>query len=136
MQAEKGSRVSISFTCRLQDGKAYHVGTRNTLELMVGAGSVPPALEAGLLGMQPGERRSIRVPAAEVNAFPFPGGAHFVPERETPPGIAYEFGPGDAGDVAESIPAGRNRQFREPLPAGADMIFEIEMLAVQAKPAK
>jgi hypothetical protein len=131
METEKGKRVKIRFLCRLQDGRVYQVGDRNTLDFMVGAGSVPPALETGVLGMKRGEHRTIRVPAAEVNLFPFPRGSHFTVEPETPPGIAYEFGPGDGGDVAESIPATRPRHFREPLPAGADLFFEVEMLAVE-----
>lgn len=130
---ERGKRVKIRFRCRLRDGKEYLVGQANTLEVVIGAGNIPPALEAGLVGMTLGEHREIRVPAAEVELFPFPKGSHFAADTETPPGIVYEFGPGNGGDVSESILSARRRHFREPLPAGADLFFEVEMLSVQGQ---
>ena len=131
METEKGKKITISFKCRLQDGKDYLVGPHNRLDFVVGAGTVPPALEAGLIGMKQGERRTILVPASEVNRFPFPKGSHFALATEVPPAMAYDFGPGEGGDVAETIPPGRSRQYRELLPVGADLYFEIEMLAVE-----
>jgi len=128
MEIAKGSKVRIRYQCRLEDGKVYHVGEKDRLEFVIGAGAVPASLEAGLLGAHPADRRTVRVPAAEVNLFPFPWGAYFAVETETPPGIGYEFGPGEGGDVSLSIPP---RHFREPLPPGADLIFEIEVLAVE-----
>jgi hypothetical protein len=127
MATETGKRVKIRFKCRLQDGRVYLVGVQDTLEFAIGAGTVPASLEAGIAGMLPGERRVICVPAAEVNQFPFPKGAHFAAETESPPGTAYDFGPGDEGDVSLSI----SKPFREPLPAGADLYFEVLMLALE-----
>jgi len=129
METANGTRVKIRFKCRLLDGKAYLVGARDTLEFVVGAGSVPPSLEMGVLGMRERERRTIVVPAAEVSLFPFPRGSHFARETESPPGTAYEFGPGEGGDVSLSI----SKPFREPLPLGADLFFEVEMLAVEGR---
>ena len=134
METDRGRRGKITVRCRLENGKEYLVGD-NTLELVLGSGGLPPALEKGLVDMKPGERRKILVPAAEVGLFPFPRGSHLAGETVTPPGIAYEFGPGNGGDVAESIPSARRRPFREPLPAGADLCFEVEMLSVQGPSA-
>ena len=115
----------------MQSGRVYHVGDRDTLEFSIGSGSIPCALEMGILGMKPGEHRTILVPAAEINLFPFPKGSHFAADKNTPPGIGYEFGPGEGGDVSQSIPSVEARYLREPIPAGADLIFEVEMLAVE-----
>jgi hypothetical protein len=134
MEAVKGKRVQIRFDCRLKNGIESLVGGGATLEFMIGAGSIPPVLESGILGMKPGERRTVMLPAAEANRFPFPEGTRFAVEGKTPPGIAYEFGPGDAGDVSESIPRGEAPGLHEYLPAGADIYFEIEMLAVDDDP--
>jgi FKBP-type peptidyl-prolyl cis-trans isomerase len=131
MEAENGKRVKIRFQCRLPNGRVYQVGESNTLQFAVGALKVPATLEMGVIGMSPGDTRSIRVPAAEVELFPFPKGSHFALDKKTPPGIAYEFGPGEGGDVSQYIPAGEGKRFREPLPAGTDVIFEVEMLAVE-----
>ncbi|GAW67922.1 peptidylprolyl isomerase [Geoanaerobacter pelophilus] len=129
METEKGKRVKIRYKCKLEDGRVYLVGERNTLEFLVGSGRVPKTLEAGLLGMQQGDHRVVRVPAAEAEFFPFPKGSHFAFSTGMAPGIAYDFGPGAGGDVSLSIPG--NRDYREPLPSGADVLFEVEMLSVQ-----
>lgn len=127
MTTEKGSKVKIRFKCSLENGKKYLVGAKDTLEFVAGAGAVPPALESGILGMKPGEHRTIRVPAAEVNQFPFPKGSHFARETESPLGTVYDFGPGEGGDVSVTL----SKPFREPLPSGADLYFEIEMLTAE-----
>lgn len=132
METDRNRRVKIRFRCRLENGRECLAGD-TTLELVLGSGELPPALEKGLIDMKPGEHRKILVPAAEVEAFPFPKGSHLAGEIETPPGIAYEFGPGNGGDVAESIPSARRRTTRKPLPAGADLCFEVEMLSLQGQ---
>ena len=129
METEKGKRVDIRYKCRLEDGRIYLV-ERNTLEFVIGSGIVPPALEAGLLGMKEGDHRIVRVPSVEVELFPFPKGSHFAFTSKTPPGVAYEFGPGNGGDVSLSLP-GKTRLYREPIPAGEDLFFEVEMLSVR-----
>ena len=130
METGTGKTVNIRYKCRLEDGRVYLVGERNTVEFVVGDGRVPPALEQGLLGMVPGDHRIVRVPAAEANLFPFPMGSHFAFSTERAPGVAYDFGPGAGGDVSLSLP-GRPREYREPLPAGHDVFFEVEILSVE-----
>jgi len=130
METDHGKRVSIRFNCRLEDGRIYLVGDGNTLEFVIGAGSVPPSLETGLLGMREGDHRFVRVPHAELDRFPFPRGSHFAFATGTAPGIAYEFGPGNGGDVSLAMP-GKSREHHEPIPAGADLFFEVEVLSVQ-----
>lgn len=129
METQPGKRVNIRYKCKLDDGRVYLVGERNTLEFLVGSGRVPKSLETGLLGMQQGDHRVIRVSAAEAELFPFPKGSHFAFSTGGAPGIAYDFGPGAGGDVSLSIPG--NRDYREPLPAGVDVLFEVEMLSVK-----
>lgn len=127
MEIESGSKVKIRFKCSLHDGRTYLVGARDTLEFAIGDGTVPPSLEAGMLGMRLREHRTVMVPAAEADRFPFPKGAHFARETESPPGTAYDFGPGEGGDVSLSI----SRPYREPLPHGADLFFEVELLKLE-----
>lgn len=133
MQTEIGKRVNIRYKCRLEDGREYLVGERNTLEFVVGSGRVPRALEAVVLGMKEGDYRVVRVPSAEAEHFPFPKGSHFAFSTETPPGIAYDFGPGVGGDVSLSMP-GQARYYRQPIPAGCELLFEVEMLSVRDEP--
>lgn len=130
MEAGLGKKVDIRYKCRLGDGRVYLVGERNTLEYVIGSGRVPRALEAGLLGMKQGDHRIVRVPYPDAELFPFPKGSHFAFSTQGGAGIAYDFGPGAGGDVSLSIP-GKQKDYREPLPAGEDLFFEIEMLSVQ-----
>ena len=127
MATERGKKVKIRVTCRSQQGEFYRVGERDTLEFTLGADRMPAALEAGLRGMTSGERRNILVPAAEVKQFPFAKLSGFLSDTKTPPGIAYEFGPGNGGDVLQSISGGEPKSLRN-IPDGVDLIFEVEML--------
>lgn len=132
MQTEIGKRVTIRYKCRLEDGRVYLVGERNTLEFVMGAGQVPRALETGMLGMKEGDYRVVRVPSAEAEFFPFPKGSHFAFSTDTPPG-AYDFGPGVGGDVSLTV-AAKTKDYRQPIPAGCDLLFELELLSVQDGP--
>lgn len=138
MEAEEGKRVRISFICKLEDGTIYDVADRDTLEFVVGQGNTLPSLEMGVLGMKPGEHRTIRVPAAEVEEFPFdedeaPTEPHFPAGAEKVSKFGYEFGPGEGGDddVYLTIPAAPLRPLHERSSAGSDLFFEVEMIAVE-----
>lgn len=131
MEAQKGKRVMIRFQCKLQDGTVCHVGESETQKFVLGTGTMAPSFEEGIMGMRLGERRQIRVPAEEVRSLSF---AKAV-ESETPPGISYEFGPGDGGDVDEYIPP-RPRHPRPVIPAGADLFFDVELVGVEEPSVK
>lgn len=128
METGKTGKVKIRYACSLADGKVYDVGDRNMLDVVWGETKLPPTLERALLGMKPGERQTVRVPAVEANLFPYPKGSHF--EKPTPPGVGYEFGPGEGGDVSVSIPP---TPIRDPLPPGADMLFDVEVLEIDQR---
>lgn len=134
MEAGLGKRVNIRYKCKLQDGRVYLVGERNTLDFVIGSGRVPRTLETGLIGMKQGDHRIVRVPHPEAELFPFPRGSHFAFSTQGAPGIAYDFGPGAGGDVSLSLP-GKPKDYREPLPAGEEILFEVEMLSVEEEGA-
>lgn len=138
MEAEEGKRVRISFICKLEDGTIYDIADRDTLEFVVGQGNTLPTLEMGVLGMKPGDIRSIRVPAAEAEEFPFvedeaPTEPHFPAGDERTNKYGYEFGPGEGGDddVYLTIPPTPTRPLLERPAAGPDLYFEVEMIAVE-----
>lgn len=138
MEAEEGKRVRISFICKLEDGTIYDFADRDTLEFIVGQGNTLPTLEMGVLGMKPGETRTIRVPATEVEDFAFdeveaPTEEHFSAGGAGYKSYGYEFGPGEGGDddVYLTVPAAPTRSFRERPPAGSDLSFEVNMIAVE-----
>lgn len=120
MEIEKGRTVRIRYNCKYQDGTPFLSTDKETLTFKAGAAMIPPSLEMAIMGMRPGDHRMIRIPASEVSLFPFPKGS------PTPPGVAYDFGPGDGGDVSESL-LGRTRR----VPSGRDVNIEVEVLAVE-----
>jgi hypothetical protein len=137
MEVEEGKRVRISFICKLEDGTIYDVADRDTLEFVVGQGNTLPTLEMGVLGMKPGEHRTIRVPGSEVEEFPFdedeaPTEEHFS-AGSSGPRMGWDFGPGEGGDddVYLSAPAPPTSALRDRPPARFDLIFEVDMLEVQ-----
>lgn len=121
MEIQKGTTVRIKYNCKFQDGRPYLSADKETLTFKVGANVVPPTLESAMMGMRPGEHRIIRIPASEVALFPFPKGGRA--RSEGPPGMAYDFGPGEGGDVS----GGSLR----PPPTGRDLNIEVEVLAVE-----
>jgi hypothetical protein len=137
MEAEEGKRVRISFICKLEDGTLYDIADRDWLEFVVAKGKTLPSLDRGVLGMEPGEHRTIRVPGAEIEQFPFdeeeaPTEGHLPAGADRTPKFGYDFGPGEGADddVYLSIPSAPPRSWRERPAAGGDLIFEVEMIEV------
>lgn len=62
-KAKKGDTVIISYIGRLEDGTVFDsTENRNPLEFTVGEGELIPGLEQGIIGMMPGESRTIMIP--------------------------------------------------------------------------
>jgi hypothetical protein len=138
MEAEEGKRVRISFICKLEDGTIYDIADSDTLDFVVGQGNTLPTLEMGVLGMTPGEHRTIRVPGAEVEDFDFDEDeasteGHLPAGTARDPRFGYDFGPGEGADddVYLSILAAPTRSLRERPSAGSDLFFEVEMISVE-----
>lgn len=138
MEAEEGKRVRISFICKLEDGTIYDMADRDTLEFTIGQGNTLPSLEMGVLGMKPGEHRTIRVPSSEAEEFSFdedeaPTEGHFPAGTGGSEHYGYDFGPGDetGDDVYLTVPSAPTRALRERPPAGSDLIFEVDLISVE-----
>ena len=138
MEAEEGKRVRINFICKLEDGTIGDVALRDPLEFVIGQGNTLPSLETGVLGMKVGDCRTIRVPAAEVEQFPFtedeaPTEAHFPAGAERIPELRYDFGPSEGGD--DDVYLAVEEQSGSPTSSSAavapDLCFEVEMISVE-----
>ncbi len=138
MEAEEGKRVRINFICKLEDGTISDVALRDPLEFVIGRGNTLPSIEAGILGMKVGDCRTIRVPAAELEQFPFseeeaPTEAHFPAGAERIPELRYDFGLSEGGDddVYPAVQEQSGRTTSEHAAVGPDFIFEVEMISVE-----
>jgi len=66
MRARNDDTVTLHYTARLENGRV--IGTtkgRSPLEVKIGSGKLILALEQGIVGMQIGETKTIRVPPEE-----------------------------------------------------------------------
>jgi FKBP-type peptidyl-prolyl cis-trans isomerase SlpA len=143
MPIETGSRVSLHYRLSLvEDGREVESSFGGEpLELVIGEGELPPALEFLLLGLRPGDHESFEVPATEdvfgdydeervqqLERGDFPAD---IPVK---PGTVVGFTTPDGDELPGLIDAVDGDKvtvdFNNPL-IGHDVIYEVEILAVE-----
>jgi peptidylprolyl isomerase len=63
-QAKDGNTVKIHYTGKLENGEIFDSSAgREPLQFTIGAGQVIPGFEQGAVGMNPGESKTIKIPA-------------------------------------------------------------------------
>jgi len=66
-QAKPGDTLHVHYTGKLDDGTVFDSSEgRDPLAFELGAGQIIPGLDAGVAGMEVGEKRSVRVEPAEA----------------------------------------------------------------------
>lgn len=67
MAATHGDTVRVHYTGTLEDGTKFDSSEgREPLEFTLGQGQVIPGFDAGVAGMEPGETKTVKVPADEA----------------------------------------------------------------------
>lgn len=90
---QSGDTVTIHYTGRLEDGRVFaNSGERGPLELKVGAGGMIPGVEDTLTRMQPGEKRTVTIPAEHAYGPHHPELVLVVDREELPEHIEPEVG--------------------------------------------
>lgn len=83
-----GDRVKVHFTGRLEDGTVFGSSQdRDPLEFTAGSNEVIPGLDQAVIGMQPGETRTVAVSAEDAFGPRTPGLEQEVPRSMLPDGI-------------------------------------------------
>lgn len=137
---KNGDIVQIHFTGRFLDGRVF--GTSNgkpAVELRVGDPEVVPGLQRALIGMHPGESKTVLLPVEEAfgprkNEFVFRLDAATIPSEAWPKvGETLEL-QSDAGarmtaQVVGVSPEEITLDANHPL-AGHDLAFDIELLRI------
>jgi peptidylprolyl isomerase len=139
-QAKTGDHVRIRLTGRLDDGTVFATaGEMEPLEFTLGTSDVLPAIEEALEGMEPGESKTVFIPADEAFGPWRQELVGEVPRESLPEDLNIEVGqqlqvsqPGtdsmvvsviDASDYSITIDA------NHPL-AGEDLVFDLELVDV------
>lgn len=66
-QAKQGDRVKVHYTGRLRNGEQFDSSEgREPLSFVVGEGTVIPGFENAIVGMNPGDKKTIEIPAEEA----------------------------------------------------------------------
>lgn len=139
MAAKNGDTVRVHYTGALDDGTVFDSSReRDPLETVLGENMLISGFEKALLGMEPGEKVTVRIPPGEaygdvveeamitvpLDQFP----SHLTPEK----GMMLEIST-DAGEVevriAELTETEAVLDANHPL-AGQTLTFEIELLEI------
>ncbi|MEC9432395.1 MAG: peptidylprolyl isomerase [Pseudomonadota bacterium] len=139
-QAKPGDTLHLHYTGTLDDGAVFDSSQgREPLSFEMGAGQIIPGLEAGLTGMEVGEKRTVRVEPAEAYGEHDPSQVQSVDRAGVPDHIPTE--PGTRLQV--QTPEGRMVQVvvaevtedalvldaNHPL-AGKALTFDVELVAI------
>lgn len=135
-----GSRVRMHYTIALEDGMvADSTQGEEPFEFIMGAGDLEEGLELALIGLQPGDRQTVRLSPDEAFGYPSPAAIHdvprsdFPPEMELAPGVIVSFvTPGGdelPGTVKKVTDETVTVDFNHPL-AGHEITYSVEILDV------
>ena len=139
-QVKKGDRAKFNYSLTLKDGKAYESNMGQApLEITVGKGKAIKGLENGLIGMSPGQTKTVVVKPADGYGPKDPAFVWTVPVGELPAGTApavgteVGFARADGSRVEGRIAKLDGDQVtvdgNHPL-AGRNLTFEIKLAAI------
>ncbi|WP_337044810.1 FKBP-type peptidyl-prolyl cis-trans isomerase [Emticicia sp. 17c] len=137
---KSGDTVQVHYKGTLSDGTVFDSSAgRQPLQFTVGSGMVIPGFDSGVTGMEIGEKKSVFIPAAEAYGSAREDLIFTFNRLEIPDDIPLEVGitlnihrgqqviPAVVKEVtALKVIMDANHEL-----AGKDLIFEIELVAVQ-----
>jgi len=145
-QPRAGDTVRVHYTGRLDDGRVFDSSKeRAPLEVTLGEGRVISGFEDAIAQMEPGEERTVRIPADRAYGPHDPDLVLEVDRSELPPDIQPEVGQHlqvqhDDGQVTVvTVAAVSDEQVtidaNHPL-AGHDLTFDLELVGVGSNGAE
>ena len=138
MAPKPGDKVSVHYRGTLADGSEFDSSEgREPLQFVVGSGQVIPGFDAAVLGLEPGGKVTVTIPAGEAYGEHNPEGLQTFPMSAfpSPPevGWAIELQGPNGERVPATIVEVNDEQatldFNHPL-AGQDLTFALELVEV------
>lgn len=143
-QVKKGDTVKVHYHGRLTSGETFDKSEgREPLEFEVGSGMVIKGFDDGVTGMAVGEKKTVNIPFQEAYGPKNPDMLIEMPKERFPKDMEIEVG------MPLGMSDGQGQQFQvviieikedvvmldanHPL-AGQDLIFDLELVAIDAKP--
>lgn len=139
-QAQYGDEVTVHYTGKLEDGTVFDTSIdQSPLRFIMGDGQIIPGLEKAILGMNPGESKTIKVPMDEAygprreemllvvdrNEFP----VHMKPEAGELVEMRHPDGQRITVPVIHISESSVTLDANHPL-AGKDLTFDIQLLEI------
>ena len=134
-----GDTVRVHYTGRLDDGTVCDTSEgREPLQFTLGGGQVIAGFERAVLGMKPGETRTVTIPSADAygarreELMIEVGRESFPPEVQPRVGQRFEMVQGEQAivvTVAEVRPERVTLDANHPL-AGKDLTFDLELVRI------
>ncbi len=100
-QAKSGDKVKVHYTGRLAGGEVFDSSecqddgcgcSSGPLEFVIGAGNVIPGFEQGVIGMSPGETKTVVIPADQAYGERVEEMVAVVPRADIPAELTLEVG--------------------------------------------
>jgi FKBP-type peptidyl-prolyl cis-trans isomerase 2 len=143
-QVKKGDKIKIHYHGRLTNGETFDKSEgREPLEFEVGSGMVIKGFDDGVTGMVVGDKKTINIPFNEAYGPKNPDMLIEMPKERFPKDMEIEVG------MPLGMSDGQGQQFQvvvteikddvvmldanHPL-AGQDLIFDLELVAIDTKP--
>jgi FKBP-type peptidyl-prolyl cis-trans isomerase 2 len=139
-QAKDGDTVQVHYTLKLEDGTVFETSIgRDPLQFTIGEGQLIPGFEQAVVGMSPGESKTVEIPADE--AYPYREELVMVVDRDLLP---EDLQPEVGQQLQISQPSGETIVVKvidvselsvtldanHPL-AGKDLTFDIELVEIK-----
>lgn len=139
-EVKNGDTITIHYTGKLDDGRVFDTSLeREPMQFTVGEGQIIEGLEEAVIGMEPGEQRTIEVEAEKAyGSYQSEGvlvfGADQMPEGFQPQvgqQVRLRSASGQAipGRVIAVNEQGATIDTNHPL-AGYDLVFDVHLLSI------
>ena len=135
MPVQKGNKVIVEYSVSLDDGSIFDSSEgKKPLEFVAGCGEVIKGVDQGVIGMEKGEEKEIRIEPKDAFGFRNPKFVMKIPKDKLPKkskeGTMIRFitpqGEKLAGEIIEMTDEGATVDFNHPL-AGYALNFKIKV---------
>ena len=139
-QAKPGDTLHLHYTGKLDDGTVFDSSEgRDPLSFELGAGQIIPGLDKGVTGMEVGEKRTVRVEAADAYGEHRPENVQAIPKAQVPdhidttPGTQLQVQTQDGHPLTVVVVASDDEKVvldaNHPL-AGQALTFDVELVEI------
>ena len=140
MAAKNGDTVKVHYTGTLNDGEVFDSSEgREPLSFTIGSGQVIPGFNDALIGMEPGEAKSVKIPVDQAYGERKDEMVIVAPVDQIPPDLEPEIGQllevgGPQGEVLRVTVVGLDENNitldANPPLAGEELNFKIELVEI------